>query len=62
MESITQLYPADGEHIGRSLIKLRNKYSNVFVVAHSRQMFASFDHVIGLGPQIVMHGSEDTFV
>ncbi len=49
-EPTAGLHPADAERIGKILLALRDKYNNVLVVEHSRQMIALADHVIELGP------------
>ncbi len=49
-EPTAGLHPSDAERIGKMLCELRDKYNNVLVVEHSRQMISLADHIIELGP------------
>ena len=60
-EPTAGLHPADAEKIGNMLCNLRNKYNNVLVVEHSRQMIGLADHVIEIGPGAGTRGGEVIF-
>ncbi|MBQ5487256.1 MAG: ATP-binding cassette domain-containing protein [Clostridia bacterium] len=60
-EPTAGLHPADAARIGRMLLELRERYNNVLVVEHSRQMIALADHVIELGPGAGTAGGEVVF-
>lgn len=60
-EPTAGLHPADAERIGKLLCDLRDKFNNVLVVEHSRQMFALADHIIELGPEAGSNGGRIVF-
>ncbi|WP_228550042.1 excinuclease ABC subunit UvrA [Rodentibacter haemolyticus] len=57
-EPTAGLHPADAEKIGRMLVELRDKYNNVLVVEHSRQILLLSDHIIELGPNAGSRGGK----
>lgn len=60
-EPTAGLHPADAERIGKLLCDLRDKFNNVLVVEHSRQMLALADHIIELGPEAGSNGGRIVF-
>ena len=60
-EPTAGLHPADAVRIGKMLCNLRDKYNNVLVVEHSRQMLSLADHIIEMGPEAGSKGGNVVF-